>query len=376
MSCPWMGCARRAARRSGCRGRRSCTCRVRGTRARRPSEAAGRAVPLPAAGPAWEGAAAPGHLRRPGRPARAGGGLRGAHDHARLAGAHQAIDLDVVGSLVAPHRSRRLRTVDAVRGDSVADRDQRPLERHDVGAGRAAAQRAAAELGRAGRRGGGEQEGDGKGYDAEAAHGSGYRIGPGPRARKLAVPRADVCPTRARRAPAPLKLQRLRHGRGLHRLERAAGSRGRLRGERVELRVVAQGIVVEEREAACRRAAGEGQRVAERAVAPADVAAVLLVQVLAIVYQEVGVVRQLEPRDPAGGRPLEGPARAPARGRGCTRAPCRRPEIRYPNVGPRWFTKAASTRADPISHVPLGQVSKETRAGSSRISTGASGAEM
>jgi hypothetical protein len=50
--------------------------------------------------------------------------------------------------------------------------------------------------------------------------------------------------------------------------------------------------------------------------------------------------------------------------------------IRYPSVGPRWVTDAARSVAGPICHSVVGASRKATWDGSSRTSTGDSGAEM
>ena len=59
-----------------------------------------------------------------------------------------------------------------------------------------------------------------------------------------------------------------------------------------------QRVVVEEQRALGPDPAGEGERVRERRVAPADVVGVLGVGVLAVVDQQRGVAGQLEARDP------------------------------------------------------------------------------
>ena len=89
---------------------------------------------------------------------------------------------------------------------------------------------------------------------------------------------------------------------------------------RVELIVGVVRVVVEQQRALGVRAAREAHRVAERRVAPADVARVLVVGVLAVVDQQVGVARERVAREPLRLELVERRRRAPARGRACSRA--------------------------------------------------------
>ena len=57
-------------------------------------------------------------------------------------------------------------------------------------------------------------------------------------------------------------------------------------------------VVVEEEHALRARSPREGERVRERRMPPADVLLVLVVRVLAVVDQEGGVARELQPGDP------------------------------------------------------------------------------
>ena len=72
----------------------------------------------------------------------------------------------------------------------------------------------------------------------------------------------------------------------------------RVRAEAVEELVGVQRVVVEEQQPAGLDPAGEGERVGDRRVPPADVVGVLLVGVLAVVDQQVGVAGEVEARDP------------------------------------------------------------------------------
>ena len=110
-------------------------------------------------------------------------------------------------------------------------------------------------------------------------------------------------------------------------------------------------------------------------MAPADVLGVLLVGVLAVVDEQVGVARELVARDPLR---LQLRERGAERGLVVGDVAERRVALgdpvaeRRPAVGHR----LGADRAEPISHSVAGVSRNETSQGSSRTSTGESGAEM
>ena len=137
-----------------------------------------------------------------------------------------------------------------------------------------------------------------------------------------------------------------------------------------------QRVVVEEQEPLGADAVGERQRVVDPGVAPADVLGVLLVGVLAVVDQEVGVASQVVARDPlrlqvgeagAEGGLVVGDVAERGVAVGDPEAEGR---ARGGSPPPRGSSPSRSaTRSAGVSR-------KETEQGSSRTSTGDSGAEM
>src|SRR5439155_13087504 len=106
------------------------------------------------------------------------------------------------------------------------------------------------------------------------------------------------------------------------------------------------GVVVEQRDMVGLGPAREGERVVQRRVPPPALADVLLRRVLGVVDQQRRVPRQRQTRDGLARVALEV---LTERGLVVGNVGKHRPPsvTRYPSVGPRWLTSAASISAEP-----------------------------